>query len=221
MPNDRRAFVPGGCFFFTVNPLERKQTLLVDHIARLREAVATTWAEIIPSLRRIRRVARSPACGLDPATGGLRCLDALAADQKPFCQSAAKTGSTECRSQSARGPSPASGNGGFRSISSAMTPMTHAMSNIVTSIRSSTAWSSACATGRIHRFTATWARGCFRSIGAAISKRSVSGGTGEANFTRGIAAWNGGLRLRLQSALRTSLARKDEGIANCPAVGFQ
>jgi hypothetical protein len=53
--------------------------------------------------RRIRRVIRSRACGLDPATGGLRCLDALAADQKPFCQSAAKTGSTQCRSQSARG----------------------------------------------------------------------------------------------------------------------
>jgi len=31
-----------------------------------------------------------------------------------------------------------------------MTPMTHDMSNIATSIRSSTAWSSACATGRIH-----------------------------------------------------------------------
>jgi putative transposase len=42
MPNYRRAFVPGGCFFFTVNLLERKQTLLVDHIVRLREAIATT-----------------------------------------------------------------------------------------------------------------------------------------------------------------------------------
>jgi putative transposase len=42
MPNYRRAFVPGGCWFFTVNLLERRQTLLVDHIAILREAVATT-----------------------------------------------------------------------------------------------------------------------------------------------------------------------------------
>jgi REP-associated tyrosine transposase len=42
MPNYRRAFVPGGCFFFTVNLLERKQTLLVDHVAALRDAVATT-----------------------------------------------------------------------------------------------------------------------------------------------------------------------------------
>ena len=30
MPNDRRAVVPGGCFFVTVNLLERKQTLLID-----------------------------------------------------------------------------------------------------------------------------------------------------------------------------------------------
>jgi putative transposase len=42
MPNYRRAFIPGGCWFFTVNLLERRQTLLVDHIATLREAVATT-----------------------------------------------------------------------------------------------------------------------------------------------------------------------------------
>jgi putative transposase len=42
MPNYRRALIPGGCFFFTVNLLERRQTLLVDRIAGLREAVATT-----------------------------------------------------------------------------------------------------------------------------------------------------------------------------------
>jgi putative transposase len=42
MPNYRRAFVPGGCWFFTVKLLERRRTLLVDHIATLREAVATT-----------------------------------------------------------------------------------------------------------------------------------------------------------------------------------
>jgi putative transposase len=42
MPNYRRALVPGGCWFFTVNLLERRQTLLVDHIDALREAVART-----------------------------------------------------------------------------------------------------------------------------------------------------------------------------------
>jgi REP element-mobilizing transposase RayT len=42
MSNYRRALIPGGCFFFTVNLLQRRQTLLVDHIASLREAVAAT-----------------------------------------------------------------------------------------------------------------------------------------------------------------------------------
>ncbi len=42
MPNYRRAFVPGGCWFFTVNLLDRRQTFLVDYIAILREAVAAT-----------------------------------------------------------------------------------------------------------------------------------------------------------------------------------
>lgn len=42
MPNYRRAFVPGGSWFFTVNLLERRQTLLVDHIDDLRDAVART-----------------------------------------------------------------------------------------------------------------------------------------------------------------------------------
>jgi putative transposase len=42
MPNYRRAFVPGGCWFFTVNLLERGGSLLVDHIDSLRESVAGT-----------------------------------------------------------------------------------------------------------------------------------------------------------------------------------
>src|ERR1700761_4233700 len=42
MPDYRRAFVPGGCWFFTVNLLERRQTSLVDHIDVLREAVTKT-----------------------------------------------------------------------------------------------------------------------------------------------------------------------------------
>ena len=42
MPNYRRAFVPGGCWFFTVNLLDRRQTLLADHIATLRESIAAT-----------------------------------------------------------------------------------------------------------------------------------------------------------------------------------
>jgi|SRR5215212_4595322 len=42
MPNYRRALVPGACWFFTVNLLERRKTLLVEHIAELRDAVART-----------------------------------------------------------------------------------------------------------------------------------------------------------------------------------
>jgi putative transposase len=42
MPNYRRTFVPGGCWFFTVNLLDRRETLLVDHIDALREALAAT-----------------------------------------------------------------------------------------------------------------------------------------------------------------------------------
>jgi putative transposase len=42
MPNYRRAFVPGGCWVFTVNLLERRQTLLVDHIDALQNAVVKT-----------------------------------------------------------------------------------------------------------------------------------------------------------------------------------
>jgi putative transposase len=40
MPNYRRALVPGGCWFFTVNLLERRRALLVDHVDCLRDAVA-------------------------------------------------------------------------------------------------------------------------------------------------------------------------------------
>jgi putative transposase len=42
MPNYRRAFIPGGCWFFTVNLLERRRTLLVDHIDSPRESIAKT-----------------------------------------------------------------------------------------------------------------------------------------------------------------------------------
>lgn len=40
----RRNYVPGGTYFFTVNLLDRDQTLLVDHIDLLREAVR--WVKV-------------------------------------------------------------------------------------------------------------------------------------------------------------------------------
>ena len=42
MPNYRRAFVPGGCWFFTANLLDRRSNLLIDEIATLREATRRT-----------------------------------------------------------------------------------------------------------------------------------------------------------------------------------
>jgi len=42
MPNYRRAFIPGGCWFFTVNLLDRRSNLLVECIDALRYATAKT-----------------------------------------------------------------------------------------------------------------------------------------------------------------------------------
>jgi putative transposase len=42
MPNYRRAFVPGGSWFYTVNLLNRRQTLLIDHADVLRTAFEET-----------------------------------------------------------------------------------------------------------------------------------------------------------------------------------
>jgi len=44
MPNYRRARVPGGTYSFTVNLLERRRTLLVDHIEALRESFRVAHA---------------------------------------------------------------------------------------------------------------------------------------------------------------------------------
>jgi len=42
MPNYRRAFVPGACWFFTVNLLDLRRCLLTDNIDALREATRLT-----------------------------------------------------------------------------------------------------------------------------------------------------------------------------------
>ena len=42
MPNYRCAFVPGSCWFFTANLLDRRSTLLADKIEALREATRRT-----------------------------------------------------------------------------------------------------------------------------------------------------------------------------------
>ena len=45
MADYRRYRVPGGIYFFTINPLERRAYLPVRHIEPLREAVKCTRAE--------------------------------------------------------------------------------------------------------------------------------------------------------------------------------
>lgn len=44
MPNYHRMFVPGGCWFFTVNLVDRRSTLLTDNICALRAAVHQTMS---------------------------------------------------------------------------------------------------------------------------------------------------------------------------------
>jgi hypothetical protein len=133
-----------------------------------------------------------------PCHRGLRCLDALAADQSRFARALPKR-DRHGAVRKARAASAASGNGGFGSISSAR-PMTHGMSNIATSIPLKHRLVARVRDWPSSSFHRDAGAGVFPAlIGTAISKRSVSlvsAGIGEANFTRGIAAWNGGLRLR-------------------------
>jgi putative transposase len=42
MPNYRRVFAAGGCWFFTANLLDRRSCLLADQIEALREATRRT-----------------------------------------------------------------------------------------------------------------------------------------------------------------------------------
>jgi putative transposase len=43
MPLYRREYVPGGTFFFTVNLLERRRRLLVEHVDDLRASFCSAW----------------------------------------------------------------------------------------------------------------------------------------------------------------------------------
>ena len=43
MPRYRREYVPGGTFLFTVNLLERRRRLLVDHVDDLRASFRMAW----------------------------------------------------------------------------------------------------------------------------------------------------------------------------------
>jgi putative transposase len=101
MPNYRRAFVPGGCWFFTVNLLDRRQTLLVDQIETLRAAVAATRQShaftidafvVLPD--HLHAVWSLPAGDSDFSRR-------LAADQEPLRKGVAETRNSQRSSHSA------------------------------------------------------------------------------------------------------------------------
>jgi hypothetical protein len=98
-----------------------------------------------------------------------------------------------------------------------------------TSIRSSTAWSSACATGRIRRFIATLRRVSSLAIERAILIRRATSASGEMSFVRRIGdntairrnVWqDGGLRLRVQPALRARSGLRVIRVAGSASVSI-
>jgi|SRR5665213_227378 len=121
MPNYRRAFVPGGCWFFTVNLLERRRALLVDHVDALRAAVQKT-RERYPFVIDVVVL-----------PDHIHAVWTLPADQIPLRASLAATGADQRRAPGIT--SAAFGSGGFGNISSETSQIILATSSIVTSIR--------------------------------------------------------------------------------------
>src|SRR5947207_2740645 len=74
----RRNFIPGGCFFFTVNLADRRLRLLTEYVEVLRSGDSRTSSV---HDRRDGRTARSSTHGLDDAGRQSGYCDALAADQ--------------------------------------------------------------------------------------------------------------------------------------------
>ena len=69
MPNYRRVRVPGGTYSFTVNLLERRRTLLVDHVEALRESFRIAHAARPFTLLAWVILPRPPALRLAPTWG--------------------------------------------------------------------------------------------------------------------------------------------------------
>ena len=100
MPNYRRAWVPGGTYFFTVAIAERSTSLLVDCIDDLRAAfraahVARPFVIDVIAIQ-MARSAGSPALSVDPA--GERCglSGALGAYQDCLFAARSEVGATAC-----------------------------------------------------------------------------------------------------------------------------
>jgi REP element-mobilizing transposase RayT len=163
MPNYRRAFIPGGCWFFTVNLLERRETLLVDHIETLREAVSATRQKYPFTIDAIVVLPNHlhAVWTLSPADADFsmrwRLIKARFAKSLPKQERLSAGGKPAA---SGAYGSAASGN-----TSSATRSITLAMSSIATSTPSNTGLSVGCRTGRIRHFIATCDGEFFPRIG--------------------------------------------------------
>jgi putative transposase len=171
MPNYRRAFAPGGCWFFTVNLLDRRRRMLTDHIDTLREATRLTQTRhpfaidamvVLPD--HIHAVWTLPP---DDADFSLRWR----LIKIGFSQAVPKT---ERRSpvRIARGERAIWQRRFWEHLIRDDEDFRRHVE--CTSIRSSTAWSLASAIGRIRRSTATCVRDCFRKTGRATCRPRVS-----------------------------------------------
>ena len=172
MPNYRRAFVPGGCWFFTVNLLERRQTLLIDRVDTLRSAFEETRksnpfdiAAVVVLPDHLHAVWTLPPDDADFSTRW-RLIKTRFAKTLPKQErrSAVRRARNERGIWQRR----------FWEHLIRTTPIMRATWNIVISTRSNTASSGACKTGRIRRFTATCGAAYFRSIGQEKLNRQVS-----------------------------------------------
>jgi hypothetical protein len=79
MTDYRRNFVAGGNFFFTVNPAERRLSLLTQHINELRDAFRETRRRHPFTIDAIAVL--PDHLHVDPARGRRGLCDALAPDQ--------------------------------------------------------------------------------------------------------------------------------------------
>lgn len=149
----RRNFVPGGCFFFTVNLAERKLSLLTDHVELLRAAFRETRQRhpftidaiaVLPD--HLHTVWTLPEGDADFATRWQLIKSAFSR------RMARNEGCPEAAQQKANG---APGNADVGNILFATKSILPGMSTMFISIRSSTGSSTGFAIGRRPRFIAT------------------------------------------------------------------
>ena len=189
MPNYRRAFVPGGCWFFTVNLLDRSKPLLVDQIETLRGAVAATRRShsftidafvVLPD--HLHAVWSLPEGDSDFSTSWRLIKNRFARalpKQEPL--NAVRMARNERGIWQRRFWEHL-----IRDEADYARHVEYCYIN-----RSSTAWSRACAIGHIPPFTETCEQGYFHSTGPVTTKLAgISVSVNDAS----IRGWSGGLR---------------------------